>query len=113
MADEKLRQAEELVAEHDQGRLAVAQLRGRSALPKPAQAAEIALRKQQALQRIGDVERVLVDQLDNAWRVRLRCADGADTEFAVRRQKLAEPIIASCGAEPKVDYVFQVDEALH
>ncbi|MEM7002064.1 MAG: sucrase ferredoxin [Pseudomonadota bacterium] len=106
-------QAEQLVAEHDQGRLAVAQLRGRSALPKPAQAAEIALRKQWALGRIGDVEQVHVDLLDNAWQVRLRCADGADAEFAVRRQKLPEPILASCGAEPKVDYVFQVDEALH
>lgn len=69
--------AQEIIARTDSGRLLLTQLRGRTTLPAPAQAAEHSLRAELELDEIKALDHLGTEKLDEgSWRVQFRTLDG-------------------------------------
>jgi len=95
--------AVQVAARHREGRLDLRYLRGRSAWPMPVQAAEIALRTELGMDRLGGVAVVGVRRstAEHLVKVRLRVADegagASDWEVPVVAHS-SEPVLATCGS---------------
>ena len=98
--------ATDLVASHDEGKLDLAHLRGRSAGNPARQAAEIYVRE-----RLGQSSEALVikqlDELRFSW-----LTGAAEGEIALSKVSLGE-VLASCGKAPKEDHAFELREFTH
>lgn len=80
------------------GRVDAAVLRGRSAWPAPAQAAEVLLRERLDLDGLGDVSLVDASVRGDVADVVLATADGQSHRFALRAERSAPPRPTSCRA---------------
>lgn len=103
----------EVIATHREGRLDLHRLRGRSPLPPPAQAAEVAVRRRSGLTAAGDVT---VEGFEKRGEgagevvtVRLRVGEGV-VAVAVRRRPTGRTRPVSCGGEPEDPGWFEVGE---
>lgn len=83
------------------GRVTTGHCRGRSAWPKPGQAADLAVRAHTGEQRADAVDVVAEEAVGTGgWTVTVRHADGRAWRVAVETET-GPPAAASCGAEPK------------
>ncbi len=101
----------DLARQNDAGRLVLDQLRGRSCLAEPAQAAECFLRRALADEaafslRLADVETV-GQRSSVSFTV-----DGARQFSVVVAHRASEPVLASCGAQPKAIERYELIEII-
>lgn len=100
---------EAFLGELDAGRLPLAHYRGRSALPPPAQAVEIAVRTETGERRIDALVGWKRQRLaDDRWAVQIDL-DGARYRAEVTAVRVEEPRLLTCHAgEPQVPRTFLV-----
>lgn len=93
-------EALDVVTQTDSDQVILSKLRGRASLPEVAQAAEYFARV--ALERTQNDDVKLIDMTQADTEVSVELALGSKRVRVVLRQfKGAEPVLASCGAEPK------------
>jgi hypothetical protein len=95
-----------LARDYLEGRLDPAALRGRSAWPGPAQAAEQVLRRRLGLEGVGDLRLVSVSEDADRASVMLATADGVSHPVALRAERLSPPRAVSCRAD-------ELEEPIH
>jgi hypothetical protein len=89
---------------HGAGRLDLDLLRGRAALPRAAQAAEILVRRDLGLDRIGAVDEVTVlDEADGVATVELTVADRGRWRAQVAKRPLGASYASSCDSDELED----------
>jgi hypothetical protein len=90
----------EVVTQTDREQVILSKLRGRAALPEAAQAAEYFAREALELTQNDAVKLLDMAQADAEVTVELALGQ-KHVSVLLRQFKGAEPVLASCGAEPK------------
>lgn len=100
-----LENSSHIIAEYQAGRIHLPNLRGRTAYPKPAQAAEILLRTSIQDSSLSDLPLVGTDQLvDNEWRVSLTSTETAAIHRVhISKRSIGSRIFAACIGDKQVE----------
>lgn len=93
--------AQDIVAQHEQGEIALPNLRGRSASPPAKQAAEYFVRERTADTK-GALHLDMTGECSFAWHTQV-----ARGQIVLREQALGETL-ASCGKAPKEEFSFEL-----
>ncbi|WP_024794692.1 sucrase ferredoxin [Tomitella biformata] len=88
--------AQEAIAAHRAGDLALPHFRGRSALPMPAQAAEHVVRERTGIARIDALEAADARPAGDGWEVRIRL-EGREFRVALHLARQGEDLTHGCG----------------
>lgn len=93
---------------HEEGRLLPGYCRGRSALPFPAQAAELLTRERLGLHGLDELRFRSADRAGDHHRVRFARADGSELIATVRRSHDPAPRVLTCGTAPAAPPVHEL-----
>lgn len=93
--------AVQLMADARRGVFRLTGYRGRTTFPKPAQAAEGAVRQRARINRLDDLDVAATERNGDAWQVAVAHADGRTWDVTVLQIELDTSRPESCGASPE------------